>query len=88
VRDERSEDDARRQAGVPAEAHETEAPALAAQASAALAAGDYEPDEQPQWEAVHVFGTAQGVGRRSMRGGTAGAVLAAPRAPFNRKSAS
>jgi hypothetical protein len=59
-----------------------------AQASAALSAGDYEPDEQPRWEAVHVFGTAQGVGRRSMRGGTAGAVLAAPRAPFNRKSAS
>ena len=45
-------------------------------ASAALAADDYEPDEQPSWEAVYVYGTAQGVGRRIVRGGTAGGILA------------
>ena len=46
-------------------------------ASHALAADDYEPDEQPLWEAVYVFGGAtQGVGRRVVRGGTAGIVQA------------
>lgn len=45
-------------------------------ASAAIAADDYELDEQPEWDAVYVYGTAQGVGRRIVRGGTAGTVLA------------
>ncbi|MGJ7605492.1 hypothetical protein ACSFA7_14230 [Variovorax sp. LT1R20] len=46
-------------------------------ASHALAADDYDPDEQPLWEAVYVFGGAtQGVGRRVVRGGTAGIVQA------------
>lgn len=45
-------------------------------ASAAIAADDYEVDEQPRWEAVYVFGAAQGVGRRIVRGGSAGIVQA------------
>lgn len=45
-------------------------------ASAAIAADDYEIDEQPQWEAVYVFGAAQGVGRRIVRDGSAGIILA------------
>lgn len=45
-------------------------------ASAAIAADDYEIAEQPKWEAVYVFGAAQGVGRRIVRDGSAGIVLA------------
>lgn len=45
-------------------------------ASAAIRTDDLEVDEQPEWECVYVFGTAQGVGRRVVRGGTAGEILA------------
>jgi hypothetical protein len=44
-------------------------------ASAAIRNDDLELDEQPSWEAVYVFGGAQGVGRRVVRNGTAGDIL-------------
>jgi hypothetical protein len=44
--------------------------------SFAIATDDLEIDEQPEWNAVYVFGTAQGVARHVVRSGTAGEVVA------------